>query len=60
MFGAGGLPLINHQTVFWLAQYAVTIVILVIASTQLPKSSALSFRSSVLRYAAVYSNRCSH
>lgn len=37
MFGAGGLPLINHQTVFWLAQYAVTIVILVIASTTAPR-----------------------
>ena len=44
MFGAGGLPLINHQTVFWLAQYAVTIVILVIASTQLPKKLCLKLQ----------------
>ena len=45
MFGAGGLPLINHQTVFWLAQYAVTIVILVIASTQLPKKLCLKLQT---------------
>ena len=44
MFGAGGLPLINHQTVFWLAQYAVTIVILVVASTQLPKKLCLKLQ----------------
>ena len=44
MFVAGGLPLINHQTVFWLAQYAVTIVILVIASTQLPKKLCLKLQ----------------
>ena len=44
MFGAGGLPLINHQTVFWLAQYAVTIVILVIASTQIPKKLCLKLQ----------------
>lgn len=45
MFGAGGLPLINHQTVFWLTQYAVTIVILVIASTQLPKKLCLKLQT---------------
>ena len=33
MFGLNGLPLINHQTVFWLAQNAVLIVVLCIAST---------------------------
>ena len=44
MFGAGGLPFINHQTVFWLAQYAVTLVILVIASTQLPKKLCLKLQ----------------
>ncbi|MBO5448532.1 MAG: MBOAT family protein [Ruminococcus sp.] len=37
MFGMGGLPLINSQTVFWLSQNAVLIVILVIASTPLIK-----------------------
>lgn len=37
MFGANGLPLINSDTKFWLGQYAVLFVILIIASTPLPK-----------------------
>ena len=38
MFGAGNLPLINSQTVFWLAQNAVLLAILIIASTPLFKN----------------------
>ena len=37
MFFAGGLPLINEKAVAWLGQYAVTFVILIIASTPLFK-----------------------
>lgn len=39
MFGLNGLPLINHQTVFWLAQNAVLIVVLCIASTPVFKKA---------------------
>jgi alginate O-acetyltransferase complex protein AlgI len=37
MFGLGGLPLINHQTIFMLAQNAILLVVLVITSTPLVK-----------------------
>lgn len=37
MFFISGIPLINNKTVFWLTQYAVTFVILIIASTPLSK-----------------------
>ncbi len=47
MFGIGAIPLINKQTVFWLAQYAVTIVILVIASTPLPKKLCMKLRDTL-------------
>ena len=35
MFGAGNLPFINDQTIFWITQYALTLVILILASTPL-------------------------
>ena len=35
MFGFGGIDLINHQAVAWLATYAITFVILIAASTPL-------------------------
>ena len=37
MFYINKLPMINDKTVFWLTQYAVTFVILIIASTPLGK-----------------------
>lgn len=37
MFGLGGLPLINRQTVFWLAQNAVLLILLAVTSTPLVK-----------------------
>lgn len=43
MFGAGGLPFINDQTIFWLTQYAVTIIILILASTPLFKRIGNAF-----------------
>lgn len=38
MFFAGSLPLINSKAVWWLSQYAITFVILIIASTPLFKN----------------------
>lgn len=37
MFGFGSLPLINNQTLFWLAQNAVLLVLLAVLSTPLIK-----------------------
>lgn len=37
MFGLSGISFINHQTVAWLAAYAVTFIILIVTSTPLIK-----------------------
>lgn len=37
MFFISGLPLINSKALLWITQYAVTFIILIIASTPLPK-----------------------
>ena len=38
MFFAGGLPLINDKSIMWISQYALTFVVLIIASTPLLKN----------------------
>ena len=45
MFGLGNIPLINNQAMFWLTQYAVLFVILIIASTPLIKNIGLRIRT---------------
>ena len=49
MFFAGGLPLINQQSLMWLAQYAVTFVILIIASTPLSKKAGQRLETTIPR-----------
>ncbi len=49
MFFAGGLPLINQQSLMWLAQYAVTFVILIIASTPLSKKAGQRLETAIPR-----------
>ena len=49
MFFAGGLPLINQQSLMWLAQYAVTFVILIIASTSLSKKAGQRLETAIPR-----------
>ena len=46
MFGLGNIPMINNQTLFWLAQYAVIFVILIVASTPLIKNIGLKIKNS--------------
>lgn len=49
MFFAGGLPVINQQSVMWLTQYAVAFVILIIASTPLSKKVGNKLEASIPR-----------
>lgn len=43
MFGMGGLPFVNNQTMFWLRNYIVLFIILIIASCPIGKTIGQKF-----------------
>lgn len=44
MFGAGGLPLYNSETLYYLRSYAAVIIIGIIAATPLGKNAVMKLR----------------
>lgn len=49
MFFAGGIPLINNKAIMWLARYALTFAVLIIASTPLFKKLGEKLKTAIPR-----------
>lgn len=45
LFGAGGIPLINAETVYYLRSYAIVLILALVGATPIVKKAALAIKS---------------